>query len=163
MPVRNMFLVSMCLLLTLFGPHSVAKADDCTAQFASLEQSGESIAATITINQNNGTVSYAKFFNLIHHASITGPTGVPTGASFTDQSGQLFNDRDQTQPFPVSKSDKLGIVIAHKGNAVDVTYTLLSWNNGKMGFTATCDGGLMHGYANGAYYVISFQLSPPIQ
>ena len=61
----------------------------------------------------------------------------------------------------MSKADKLAMEITAEGGAT-VTFTLLSWSNGKMGFVASCDGDLMYGYSNGAVYAISFQLSPPI-
>jgi hypothetical protein len=86
-----------------------------------------------------------------------GQIAVGSGA----RAASLFNDRDQCQPFPVSKKDDLRIDIAKSGDDVRVIFTLITWG-GTMGFTASCNGGLMYGYAKGAAYAVSFQKSPPI-
>jgi hypothetical protein len=155
--VKGLFVLLIPMLLS--GP---AKADNCIGQFVDLEHFNGILGATVTITQQNGTVSYAKFASLLHNAGITGPAGNPIPARFTGRTIQLFNDRDQNQPFPVAQKDDLALEI-RAGSDVVVTFTLLSWKNGKMGFTASCDGGLMHGYSNGAVYAISFQKGPLIQ
>jgi hypothetical protein len=150
----------MCFAILLMK--SPVRAATCGNQFSDLATHRGIVQATVTISQSNGTVSYAHFLNLLFSPATARVGERPFPARLTGTSdAQLFNDRDSTQPFPVSKADKLAMEISSIGGAT-VTLRSLTWNS-TSGFVASCDGGLMYGYSNGAAYAISFQLSPPIQ
>ena len=142
--------------------------DNCLQTWSELEkfkkESGGNLELKVAATNLKGVVSYAYFDALMYRKPI--PNVRPRPAIYGNNK-QYFNDRlsGNDQPFSVKSTDNLGIEIIRAGNGLSVTFTLLSWNNGKITFEPSCKEGLMYGYSeNGkTFYILHFNKIPPVQ
>ena len=145
--LKKVLMVTIAITLVA----TAIQASDCVDHFNAVLAAQTGIATVISLN-NNGIASYSTL-------SVNAVRSRPPArfASLSGQGNQLFNDRVRgAQPFDVAKADKLRMDITNVNGSVTITFTLLSWNNGKVSFSPSCDGALMHGCTadKGACYVV---------
>jgi len=137
------------LMVSMFAIVAPAvRAADCTDRLATLlSPQSESISATAVSLNANGLASYASFPIItknVSRAAVAAGGGKPS--TLSGRGNQVFSDRQRgAQGFAADKADDLKIDITRAGAQVMVTFTLLSWGNGRISFTPSCDGQIMHG------------------
>jgi len=124
---------------------------------------GDTVVTLVSMNVN-GTASHSTMdVKLGWSSHALQASGVPADA-LVGTGKQLFNDRvaNGAQPFDVAKPDDIQLQVT---NEPLVTFTLLTWNKGKISFTPTCDGGLLHGWSapGQTYYILQFTKKEPIR
>lgn len=151
--------VLLILGLLLVATHQTY-ADDCAPMIREAFDNAGYVEATLIGMNSESTASYAKF-DL--GKTFSARVGLTSGAKkdlFQGRGKQLFNDRGGP-PFQEAQSDELQLDVRDN---LRVTLTLLSWSKGRITFTPSCDGGLMHGWAldGRTYFVLHLKPFPPI-
>lgn len=153
-------------ILLFLCPSTIQAQDNCVQTWSDLEkfkkESGGNLELKVAATNVQGVVSYAHFDSLRYQKPI--PNTRPFGKFFGTKK-QFFNDRLNgiDQPFSVKSTDNLQVEIARAGSGLLITFTLLSWNNGKITFEPSCKESLMYGYSkNGkTFYVLRFNKIAP--
>ena len=168
MPKRNRspsWLRALLLILVGCAVPALASAQDCAALVSDVTnylQAGglNRVDAIVTTNQTG------RFF-----ASVTLVSGLADQGDKLYSSGdQYFSDRaylsnltNLNAPFSPQRTDKLGLRI-YKASPVKIELVLLSWNNGVMSATPSCDGTTMYGAFGGGdvAYTVTLKKSKSI-
>jgi hypothetical protein len=144
---------------------ALVSAQDCAALVSNvaayLKAGGfNRVDAIVTTNQTD------RFF-----ASVTLVGGLADQGDKLSSSGdQYFSDRTYVSnltnlnaPFSPQRTDKLGLRI-YKASPVKIELVLLSWNDGVMSATPTCDGTTMFGAFSGGdvAYTVTLKKSKSI-
>jgi len=110
----------------------------CVDKIAELQKLHREVVANVTTSNLNGTVSYARI-------PLTFADGAV--AQLSGRGTQFFNDRyaSSGQPFSKDMVDSLEMQIVADQDVV-LTFTLLSWNSGRITLKPQCADDFMYAF-----------------